>query len=113
MNVMAPEDLPQYEQPAPDNPMLEKALQSNVIRLAGLLGWQCYHTYNSQRSQPGFPDLVLVRNGVLIFAELKSDNGRVSPEQDKWLLNLAKCNCHVFVWRPIDWIDGTIEEHLR
>ena len=41
--------------------MNEAELQRNVLSLAAMTGWLAYHTYDSRRSQAGFPDLVLVR----------------------------------------------------
>ena len=35
----------------------EKKFQSQVVRIAKVFGWLCYHTYDSRRSEPGFPDL--------------------------------------------------------
>jgi hypothetical protein len=83
----------------------EKAWQAQVIELALLYGWFVYHTYDSRRSQPGWPDLVLARptTGELIFVELKTDVGRLSPAQRSWLRVLEDCNQEVHVWRPRDF----------
>jgi hypothetical protein len=82
----------------------EKQLQAQVVQLAQLGGWRTYHTHDSRRSAPGFPDLVLVRPPRLVFAELKSENGRIRPEQEMWLEALAGCaeapESHL--WRPRD-----------
>ena len=53
----------------------------------------------------GFPDLVLVhpRRQLLAFAELKSDRGRVRPEQEAWLADLREAGVVAFLWRPSDW----------
>lgn len=87
----------------------EGDLQRWIVELAGYTGWLVYHTHDSRRSEPGFPDLVLVhpRRGELVFAELKSDTGRVSHEQRAWLEALAECQAQrnpprVFEWRPGD-----------
>ena len=56
-----------------------------VGELAQLAGWSTYHTYCSRRRVPGFPDLVLARPGELLFIELKTDLGRLTPEQRDWL----------------------------
>lgn len=53
--------------------MTEAAWQQNVVRLAGYYGWRTYHTRDSRGSDPGFPDLVLIRGPELLFAELKPD----------------------------------------
>lgn len=67
-------------------------------------GWLCYHTHDSRRSAPGFPDLVLVRPPVVLFAELKSERGRPKPEQAAWLEALrASRSVEVGLWRPGDW----------
>ena len=50
----------------------------------------------------GFPDLVLVRERV-IFAELKSETGRLSPEQKTWGDKLFIADCEIYNWRPSDW----------
>ena len=84
-----------------------------VTDLATLTHWLCYHTYDSRRSQAGFPDLVLARGEHLIFAELKTNRGRVRPAQREWLdvlSNLAEgqARISVYLWRPRDW-DGIVE----
>jgi hypothetical protein len=84
----------------------ESAFQSQVLAFARLHGWRPYHTHDSRRSHPGFPDLVLVRERV-IWAELKSDRGKVSAEQQAWIDALVRAGQEVYVWRPEDW--GEIE----
>ena len=83
--------------------MTEAELQRNVLSLAAMTGWLAYHTYDSRRSQAGFPDLVLVRPPVLIYAELKSEAGRLTPQQHEWMEQLLACKQIAFVWRPSDW----------
>ena len=94
--------------PRPNVAMKERELQQAVQEAAALFGWLYYHTYDSRRSNPGFPDLVLARNGTILFVELKSQTGKVSPEQQTWLDAVGG-----IVWRPSDWLDGTITETLR
>lgn len=94
--------------------MTEKMLQGAVVNLAKLLGWRCYHTFLSIRSTPGFPDCCLVRGERLVFAELKSELGKVSQAQTEWLDALEQVpGVEVFVWWPTDWLSGRIEEILR
>jgi len=56
-----------------------------------------------------FPDLVLVRPPEIVFAELKTETGRVSVEQQAWLADLEHVAQHfgddfdVYLWRPSDW----------
>ena len=79
----------------------ERDFQREVVKRALIFGWKVYHTYDSRRSAPGFPDLVLVREHV-IFAELKTAKGTVSKEQEAWIRDLQYANATVYVWRPGD-----------
>lgn len=89
----------------------EKEFLASFVAYARLRGWLVYHTHDSRRSDPGFPDLVLVRGDVLVFAELKTETGRVSRAQSAWLAALADAtDGRAFIWRPSSW--GLIEEVL-
>jgi len=98
----------------------EGELQENVVKMAHLLRWRVAHFRPAQNaagrwSTPvaadgaGFPDLVLARDRVVIFAELKADGGRLSDAQRDWLAALP----HSYLWRPVDWQSGEIEFILR
>jgi hypothetical protein len=94
--------------------MSEADLQSCVVDLARRLGGLVYHTHDSRRSPAGFPDLVIAfpRSGAIVFAELKSATGRVTPEQDEWHRALAVRGA-MYVWRPADWRDWSIARALQ
>jgi hypothetical protein len=80
--------------------MTEKALQAAVVKYARQRRWLVYHTYDSRRSAPGFPDLVLVRAFQVIFAELKTDKGKLTKDQDEWREALLEADQRWFLWRP-------------
>ena len=88
--------------------MTEKQFQNKILKLAKQFGWAVYHTYDSRRSAPGFPDLVLVKDRLL-FRELKTDTGRISPAQNLWGNAFLKANADYKVWRPKD-MDAITEE---
>ncbi|MDD5703631.1 MAG: VRR-NUC domain-containing protein [Dehalococcoidales bacterium] len=82
----------------------EKEFQSHIEELARLNGWKYYHTWNSLHSPSGFPDLVMVRDKRQIFAELKSEKGKLTEYQLEWLKALQEVPSNeVFVWRPSNW----------
>ena len=88
-----------------------------VTDLADLLGWRWVHFRPARTDKgwrtpvqgpmgAGWPDLVLVRDRVVI-AELKTDTGRVRPEQQETLRALLQAGAEAWIWRPRDW------EHVR
>ena len=91
--------------------MKEADFQRQVITLAVLYGWQFFHprpgfgqghwATQMTASEPGFPDLVLVGDAV-IFAELKTDVGRLSKGQMLWGDCLINAGAEYYVWRPDD-----------
>lgn len=81
----------------------ERDFQAEVLRLAKRHGWLSYHTHDSRRSAKGFPDLVMVRPPQLLFAELKTNTGKLTPEQQDWLDHLNASGAVACVWRPKDW----------
>lgn len=104
--------------------MSESELQSAIIGLAKLLGWRVAHFRSANTTQgwmtpvaadgKGFPDLCMVKDDRLLFVELKTDRGRLSPEQDEWIAALQDSRgCGVYVFRPRDWLNGTVDAVLR
>jgi hypothetical protein len=82
----------------------EKQWMAQVVELAKTLGWKVFHAYDSRRSEPGFPDLVLVKPPSVIFVELKKQDGKVTKPQKIWLDALQRSrNVQAYLWRPSDW----------
>jgi hypothetical protein len=80
----------------------EADFQTWVVDILTLGGWMYYHTYSSLRSNEGFPDLVCTRPPEILYAELKSEKGLLTPEQYEWLAALQACNQEAYLWRPSD-----------
>ena len=88
--------------PGPD--VSESGFQRWVIAVAELMGWMVWWTPNSVGTNPGEPDLRLVRPPRVIFAELKTERGRLRTEQREAQDKLKMCpGVDVFVWRPSGW----------
>lgn len=90
----------------------ERDFQDALIIYAEQCGWKQWHvdiTATRQKNgkyrgtaPPGWPDLFMCRDTVAIAAELKSQGGRVEPEQTAWLRALEKAGIETYVWRPSD-----------
>lgn len=92
--------------------MNEKQLQSSIVALCKLRQCEVYHSFLSVKSQPGFPDLVICRPGLLLFREIKTDRGKVSAAQEKWLTLLRAAGADAAVWREADLLNGRIMREL-
>lgn len=96
----------------------EKQFEAALVQYAKLAGWRVFHPFDSRRSEAGYPDLTLVRDGRLVFSELKTERGRLSTAQEEWIEALCEVELElvsrlgdgwpcveVYVWRPADWPD--------
>lgn len=98
--------------------MTEDELSRLVINRAQYYGWKVYSIARSDRarlrceSSKGFPDLLLMRPGMIAFAELKRYGGKLSVEQDEWLCLLRSTFTNVHAWTPEHWFNGRIEDVL-
>lgn len=96
-------------------PMTETDFQRQVTDLATRLGWLWLHVRPVGDSQgrwrtptfgplgKGWPDLVLIRKGTMIFAELKTQKGELSEAQKDVIETLQDTGRLVYVWRPSDF----------
>ncbi len=87
----------------PAGPMTERVFMQSIIDLAKREGWRHYHTHDSRRSPSGFPDLVLVKPPRIIAAEVKTETGQVTADQQNWLDDLGLTPVETFIWRPSYW----------
>jgi hypothetical protein len=96
---------------SPVSYLKERSFQAGVIELARTLRWEVFFVADSRGSPRGWPDLVLCRDGVLLFRELKNDNGRLRREQETWGSLLVEAGQDRQVWRPSDWqqIEATLK----
>lgn len=117
----------------------EDGFKDNVIALATLFGWRVAHFRPARtkhgwktpmQGDKGFPDLVLAKQGRVIFAELKSDRGKLTEDQNGWLCDLSGFNVppkawdtgivlpkpgapETYLWRPddLDDIQRILNDH--
>lgn len=73
------------------------AVQNGIIDCARSLGYYAFHDPNSERTEPGYPDITIVGHGALLALEAKSRGeclrpatvaprtGRLLPGQADWL----------------------------
>jgi len=92
------------------SPRTEAELLTQVIELASLTGWLVHHDRPALdrrgrwathvQGRVGFPDLLLVKEGVVWAWELKGPKGRATAEQLVWLAGFGDRGR---LLRPADW----------
>lgn len=82
----------------------ELDFQRKVTDLCDYLHLKWHHEVDSRKSKAGFPDLVIAGNEV-IFAELKTETGKISAAQSEWYNRLRNAGATIYLWRPSDWDD--------
>lgn len=64
------------------SPRLEKQIQrESVLKYAKNRGFLSYKI--EKTNVTGFPDVILIRGGQVVFIEVKTTQGKVSPTQEK------------------------------
>jgi hypothetical protein len=102
--------------------MSEAQLMDAIAELAQVRGFMVHHQRPARTAEGwrsavaydgrGWPDLVIVGHGRCLIVEVKSDKGKVTLEQHAWLDLLRDTCVEVYVIRPADWRDGTVEAVL-
>lgn len=95
--------------------MTEAELRAEVVRLAHAAGWMVFSLPIAKTRRPvkdavGYPDLTLARDGKVLWVELKTREGRLSPMQLHWIDALPFARCHVI--RPEHLTDWTLAKLL-
>ena len=99
--------------PTSDQPKYTETMMVNdIVREAHSFGWMVHHDRpaltgrgwrTALQGDAGFPDLLLLRAGVVAAWECKSAIGKVTPPQQQWLDEWAKVpGVSVRVVRPAD-----------
>ncbi len=97
-------------------------LMDAIVDLARLMGYRAAHFAPARTDKgwrtpcrydaKGWPDLVLVGRGGILYVEVKGDGDVLSMEQHDWLDALAEARAEWHVWTSKDWLDGTVERRL-
>lgn len=102
--------------------MSETAWMQQLTELAVRLGWQWLHVRSSMYGERhfltatsgplgrGWPDLLLIKPGRMIAAELKRRGAHATDDQLRVLAALSAAGVEAYVWWPDDF--DTVKEIL-
>lgn len=102
--------------------MRERDFARQVETMLDYYGWIWKHDETAQRpgggfatafrGLKGFPDYIAVRGTRIVVAEIKSDKGKATKEQLRWLAAFEETGkAEAYLWKPADL--STIAEVLR
>lgn len=84
----------------------EREFTKAVLDIATIHKWLCTHNSDSRKTlgDAGVPDLMLAKDGRLIFAELKVPPNRLTESQKVWMARLSEAGApvEVYLWTPSD-----------
>lgn len=89
----------------------ESAFQAQLEHLLRIYGWKYTHFRPAQVrgrwmtplvGDAGFPDIVATNGESIIYVEIKSAVGRLSPGQKAWRNHLESAGAEYYLWRPSD-----------
>lgn len=89
------------------------SLEAHLRRYLADLGLWGYHPRQSIGSAKGWPDWVILGGRGALFRELKSESGRLSPDQGQVGARLTLAGLDWDVWRPKDLYSGVILRQLQ
>lgn len=94
--------------------MTEAQLRAEVFALCERLGLEVLYIPDSRRLEhgKGYPDLTIVGQHHMLFAELKTAEAKLSREQIRWRYLLLAAGQRVLTWRPVHLWSGEIETEL-
>lgn len=93
--------------------MSEDDLSEEVRKLAKDLRLFAYHTPDSRRLAPGFPDWVFISPQGVLWRELKTQSGDLSRSQRQVRDMLIASGHNWAIWRPWDLRSGLIRRELE
>lgn len=72
----------------------------SVLKTFGIFHWK---VWQGMGSAPGVPDIVgILKDGRFLGIEVKTDRGRLSPHQERFIQNINDAGGLAFVARSVD-----------
>jgi hypothetical protein len=93
--------------------MTEAELERHVGQIAADLSVWRHHNPDSRMVAAGLPDDLLAGPGGALWAELKTEDGVLSPAQVALHTMLRAAGHRVVIWRPSDLLSGLIAREIR
>lgn len=87
----------------------EGMLKASIRQLLDTVGIFHYNAWGGPMSPKGVPDLICCQKGRFIGIEVKTETGRVSPEQEEFIRRINEAGGLAFVARSLDDVIETLQ----
>ena len=91
------------------NTRRESDIQRAIRDYLRLMGWFVWHNLQSLGSYRGLADLTAVKDGTVLFIEVKTSKGRLTQHQERFRDHLTQAGGHYVVARSIDDVEEAIK----
>ena len=90
----------------PEQKLTEIDIRRQVTDYLQLRQYFCFYVLQGLGAYKGIPDLIAVKNGRVLFIELKTPRGRQSDYQRKFQANLEAAGGEYVLCRGVDDLQG-------
>lgn len=86
----------------------ETATKGQIKDWLTLKGWFHHHQMAGMGSYPGQSDIIAMKNGIVLFIEIKSKTGVQSKKQEDYEKSVTDAGCHYILARGYEDIENYI-----
>ena len=73
-------------------------------------GWYVIRIQQGMGCHRGMSDLIAVKDGIVLFLEIKTERGKLSSYQENFEIELTRKNCNYRVVRNMEDIEKVVKE---
>ena len=83
--------------------MKESDVQKGIKEYLTRFGWFCFKVHQQGfRVHKGISDLIAIKNGKVVFIEVKTDTGELSDDQARFMVDIQSKGGNYIVARSIE-----------
>lgn len=90
--------------------ILEKTVKEGVRNFLRFEGWYVINCFQGLGCFPGLSDLICIKNGIVMFVEIKTATGKLSEHQIKFEYEIESRGGRYFVIRSVDEIIALLKQ---
>jgi hypothetical protein len=88
----------------------ENDIKRQIKEYLDLRGWWNFPILQSLGAYPGLPDRIAIRDGRILFLEIKRPKGKLSEHQKKFQENMKRENAEYYVIHNLEELMKLLEE---